>query len=167
MRRLFFVRAYRFLFLLMNRKQAHPEILSCERDQSVYYNESRWNPGKMLKAKSAALKKKTPGAARHDGISCDGPSLRMDCYFIYTAGMSSAFKRRGHECFYKLHRFLTGNKTGRNANHVGVVVLPRQSGYFVFPGNGCADFLMLIRRDGNAVCASANQNAQIIFFFLD
>ena len=71
----------------------------------------------------------------------------------------AAFEGRGQEGAHELLRFVDRDEAGGQTQDVRVVVLSRERGDIVAPGDGGADALVFVRRDGDAVGAAADQDA--------
>ena len=74
--------------------------------------------------------------------------------------VTAAFEGRGQEGADELLRFVDRDEAGGQTQDVRVVVLSRERGDIVAPGDGGADALVFVRRDGDAVAgAAADQDA--------
>src|SRR5690606_29812265 len=91
-----------------------------------------------------------------------GSTNGLTRYFIDAVSVASAFEVGFKKGFYDLLRLLGSNEAGWDTNHVGIVVLTCQRGNLMCPAERSAYALMLVRSYGNAVGASADQDARPI-----
>ena len=78
----------------------------------------------------------------------------------YATCMTSPFKFRGEKRIHHLQSRFLRNETRRNAQHVGIVVLPTQGCNLWGPRDAGAHIVVLVGSHGHAVGRTTYQNAQ-------
>ena len=81
--------------------------------------------------------------------------------------MSSAFEGGVEKCFDAASGFVGMNETTGHDEHVGVVVLTGESGYFFHPYESGTNALVLVQSHGDAFAAAADGNAAFYLALFD
>ena len=81
--------------------------------------------------------------------------------FSHPPGVAAPFKRCIQESFYNFNGYIFRNKTDRQGQNIGVIMLSGEGSKLGQPTEGSPYALVLIGRHGHPVAAAAHDDAQV------